>query len=273
MKKSVSAILVAIFLFSPIFLSNASFSNEEDASLRELKTSAPAPYLSKYWDVTDVDISKLRPEKKHVAFTFDDSPNRTLEQIVGVFTAFNETNPDCVANATVFYNGIRIDSKSLPSVYTAYTVGFETGNHTFSHFNLCALSTEKLQEEIDKTNEILKKIDGKSYHLLRAPYGNVNEQVRNCANAPIIDWWIDTLDWTNNSADEICERVLNGIESGAIVLMHDGPQNTVTALKRLLPELKRLGYQVTSVSQLSKIHTCPLRTGGVYTRARAPKKQ
>lgn len=287
MKKPVFATLVAVFLCLSSFSSclapsnspttpNETFQNATTLPPKEIlfpplqtdETLVPTPTLSPFWDVSDVDISKLDPSKKHIAFTFDDAPNRTLEQLVGIFTEYNEQNPDCIANATVFFNGIGIHSRSIPSVQIAYAVGFEMGNHTFSHFNLCNLSKERLQKEIDETDRLLESIDGKKRHLLRAPYGNVNALVRECTHTPILNWSIDTLDWTNNSVDEICERVLSGLESGGIVLMHDGPQNTVHAVKRLLPTLKRLGYQVTSVSQLSKLHTCPLRIGGVYTRAR-----
>ena len=104
--------------------------------------------------------------------------------------------------------------------------------------------------------------------MLRAPYGLLNDEVKVAAKAPIIDWSIDTLDWQKIPAQEICKKVYAGLENGAIVLMHDGFENTVEAVKILLPELKRLGYQVTSVSQLAKVHSCSLKTGSVYTRAR-----
>ena len=85
---------------------------------------------------------------------------------------------------------------------------------------------------------------------------------------PIIDWTIDTLDWTNASEDEIYERVWNNRFSGGIVLMHDGYPHTVYALKRLLPDLKADGYQVLSVSAMAKAHDCVLKKGKVYIRAR-----
>lgn len=228
----------------------------------------PAPTKSDFWDVENVDVSRIDYGRKHIAFTFDDSPNRTLEQIVGVFTEYNQANPDCVACATVFYNGVGFNEYTLPAAQAAYAVGFEAGNHTFSHSNLCELDLETLQKEIDGVDELLKKIDGKERHLLRAPYGKINQVVRDAAKTPIIDWSVDTLDWTGLTSEEICERVYAGLEDGGIVLMHDGPKNTVEALKILLPELKARGYQITSVSQLSKINACALKTSGAYTRAR-----
>lgn len=237
-------------------------------SLKEEQTPTPAPTLSDFWTTEDVDVSALNPEKKYVAFTFDDSPRKTLEKLVNVFLDFNVQNPDCQASATIFYNGIAVDERSFPIMQTAFATGLEVANHTFSHFRLPDLTEEELIREIDSMDEILQKIDGKPRHLLRAPYGAIDDKVRKVAKAPILDWSVDTLDWTGISAQEIYDSVLDGLESGGIVLMHDGFENTVEAVKRLLPELKARGYQVTSVSQLSRAHERPLKVGSVYTRAR-----
>jgi peptidoglycan/xylan/chitin deacetylase (PgdA/CDA1 family) len=114
----------------------------------------------------------------------------------------------------------------------------------------------------------LRQIDGKTRHLFRAPFGRIDERVKQIVQTPIIDWTIDTLDWTGVSAQEIYDVVWTNKYAGAIVLMHDGYENTVDALKLLLPDLYTAGYQVVSVSAMSKAHACPLRRGGVYIRAR-----
>ena len=144
----------------------------------------------------------------------------------------------------------------------------ELGNHSQHHYDLTTLNLPTLQREIEQTDEILRQIDNKATHLFRAPFGKVNSLLRESVSAPIFDWTIDTLDWTGVSADEIVETVLNGVYTGAVVLMHDGYDNTVDALKRLLPILDERGYQVVSISQMAKAHDCPLKIGGVYIRAR-----
>ncbi len=223
------------------------------------------------WDVSDVDISQIDPNRKLIAFTFDDAPKRTLENILAVFAAFNENNPDCPAFATVFFNGYFFDDVSRQTVHAAHALGFELGNHTQSHFDLTTLDRTALQAEIDQTDALLEKIDGKKRHLLRAPFGKVNELVREVAQTPILDWTIDTLDWTGVSEEDIYSSVYSARASGAIALMHDGYEHTVSALKRLLPDLKADGYQVVSISQLSKAHACPLRRGSRYIRIRKPR--
>ena len=228
----------------------------------------PKPVDPEVWDTSDTDISEIDPSRKLISFTFDDSPSRTLENIFAVFTAFNEENPDCKATATVFFNGGLFSPDTPQLLYAACALGFELGNHTQSHADLTKLSREELQSEIDRTDELLAKADGKPRHLLRPPFGKTNELVKEISLAPIIDWTIDTLDWTGVTAEEIYQSVYFQRFSGAIVLMHDGYKNTVEALKRLLPDLKADGYQVVSVSQLAKAHGCTLRRGKTYIRAR-----
>lgn len=233
--------------------------------LPPIESIDPEPTI---WDVSDVDVSYVRKDKKLIAFTFDDAPKRTLENILSVFAFYNQSSPNCKATATLFCNGVYINTSSKQLLSAACALNFELGNHTYSHVDLTELSPFDLEWEIDATDALLYKLDGKNRHLLRAPFGKLNQDVRSYAHTPIIDWTIDTLDWTGAMEEEIYQTVWKQKFSGAIVLMHDGYPNTVSALKRLLPDLRDAGYQVVSVSAMAKAHECPLRRGGVYIRAR-----
>jgi peptidoglycan/xylan/chitin deacetylase (PgdA/CDA1 family) len=241
---------------------------ESSSESESIIDSTPLPEDTEIWDVTDVDLSKIDTTKKLISFTFDDSPSSTIENIFAVFADFNEKNPDCPASATVFFNGLYVNANTLHHVHTAHILGFELGNHTFSHFDLTTLSEEVLSEEIDKTDDVLFSVDGQRRHLLRAPYGRLNDFIKERAPAPLIDWTIDTVDWSGVTEESIYNAVANNLFDGAIVLMHDGYANTVSALKKLLPHLKEAGYQVVSVSQLAKAHNCVLKKGRVYVKAK-----
>ena len=150
----------------------------------------------------------------------------------------------------------------------AYGAGFELGSHTDSHKNLTKLPSESIKKEIEAVDKILQKIDGKEKHLVRVPYGCFNDRVLKQADAPLIDWQIDTEDWKGISADKIFTAVYKDRCPGAIVLMHDGYKHTVEAVKLLLPALKKDGYQVVNVSQLSKALDCPFFAGKIYTHVK-----
>lgn len=220
------------------------------------------------WNLDDVDVSGVCPDRKLIAFTYDDAPSKTLENIFAVYAEYNEKHPDAPAFATMFFNSARFDEQTPHLLATALALGFELGNHTHSHRDLTTLDEKELRDEIDETDAALCKIDGKERHLLRAPFGKINAAVRQAAPTPLIDWTIDTLDWSGVSEEDIYRSVFDERFSGAIVLMHDGYAHTVDALKRLLPDLYEDGYQVVGVSQLAKMHDCTLERGKVYIRAR-----
>lgn len=241
---------------------------ENEYPPEDLPQTLPETANTDIWDVSTVDVSQIDNTRKLVSFTFDDTPARNLENILAVFAAFNESNPSCKATATLFVNGHLTTPEAKPFLSAAFAMNFELGNHTHSHLDLTTLTESEMQNEIDRTDEILQKIDGKRRHLLRAPFGKTNQALQAQAQTPIINWTIDTLDWTGVSAEEIYDSVSVNLYPGAIILMHDGYQNTVDALKKLLPDLEKRGYQVVNVSQLAKAHNCTLRKGKVYVRAR-----
>ena len=184
------------------------------------------------------------------------------------YLEIKERNPDCIATATFFLNGIHITEEPLPLLHTAHILGCELGNHAQHHLDINSLTIDEVQKEVATTDDLLAKVDGRPLHLFRPPFGRINETIKAQFPTPIINWTIDTLDWTGASEDEIYDTIFNARFSGAIVLMHDGYHATVNALKRLLPALKEDGYQVVSVSAMAKAHDCVLRNGKEYIRAR-----
>lgn len=220
------------------------------------------------WDVSDIDISTVNPDKKLLSFTFDDAVGKTLESLLAVFASFNETHPDAPAYATLFCNGAYIHNENLHTLTAASAIGWELGNHAFSHTDLTTLPLEAQIEEIRQTDEILQRVDGKKTHLFRAPYGKIEKSSREILQIPVISWNVDTLDWAKKTEEEIYQTVMWKSYEGSIVLMHDGPTNTVEAVKRLLVDLYDAGFQVVSVSMLAKAHNCTLKNGNQYIRLR-----
>ncbi len=250
-------------LISPQAWEDREYGEDFDFAPRSLPQPPP-----NVWDTSAVDLSDIDPERKLISFTFDDAPASTLENILAVFASYNESNPDCKATATLFCNGMLMDESTLPNLSAALTLGWELGNHTQTHPDLTTITQTAFLTEVAQTETLLTVADGREKHLFRAPFGKINDEKKQALNVPIINWTIDTLDWSGTSAEEIYDTVFSQKFSGAIVLMHDGYKNTVTALKRLLPDLKEAGYQVVSVSKMAKAHHCKLKNGSVYIRAR-----
>ena len=279
LKKSSIYFLFALCVFSTACAKESDFSyaSQSNGITHILENSSPASpptqslapseNATQSWQNT-ADLSHIQTTKKLVAFTFDDAPHKNMENILSVFANYNESHPNHIACATFFINSYFLDDTTLPILYTANVMGMELGNHTHSHLDLTTLSKEETIREISITDQLLQKVDGKPYHLLRAPFGRINDTVCLLAHSPIIDWSIDTLDWQQKNTKEICQTVLDNVFDGAIVLMHDGFEGSLNALKILLPALEEKGYQVCSVSQLAKANGVHLKKSKVYVRAR-----
>ena len=71
----------------------------------------------------------------------------------------------------------------------------------------------------------------------------------------IILWSIDTRDWAHNPSAKIAEEVLSKAKGGDIILMHDyvsGENQTLGALRLIIPELLERGFEFVTVSELLK---------------------
>lgn len=132
--------------------------------------------------------------------------------------------------------------------------GHEIGLHSTTHPHFSRLSKEKMKEELYKNKEMVKETTGYDAVVFRPPFGDYNNEVIETAmelGLTTIQWSIDSLDWKENlSAQEISKRILDRIENGAIILMHNDGQYTPDVIKVVLPELKRQGYSVVPVSKL-----------------------
>lgn len=200
--------------------------------------------------------SKVDPNKKMVALTFDDGPSIYTKDILDQLEKYN-------AHATFFVVGNRV-SGYASTVRRAYQLGCEIGNHSWSHPNLASVSVKTMKNEIDKTDAAIKKVIGKKSALLRPPYGAVDSDVKQYAGKPLIHWSIDTLDWSTRNSSKTISAVLNNVRDGSIVLMHDLYAATRTAAVSLIPKLISRGYQLVTVSEMAAYRGITLKNGSIY---------
>ena len=250
-------LIAAFFFFLPALLGT-----------KTLFGSAQNTENTERYFAVHADISKVDTKKKLVALTFDDAPKKTLSSILQAFAEYNENHASAPAAATLFCNGALFDYPAIDKLHMAHALGFELGNHGYTHANLVTLSGEALQKELYQTDKYLQRIDGKPHHLFRPPFGNVNAEMRALVHAPVIHWSIDTRDWTGIDGNALIDAATCNLFDGAIVLMHDGFESTAYCIKGLLYKLESMGYQAVTVSQLAAAHNQTLVCGGVYGRLR-----
>jgi peptidoglycan-N-acetylglucosamine deacetylase len=164
------------------------------------------------------------------------------------------------ARATFFVVGRYVDER-LQLVERMAREGHELGNHTFDHVHAADEKDAALRGQIARTTEAVQAA-GAEVRLMRPPYGEDAERVARLAHeeglAPTVLWSTHGSDWEEPPPERIAADVLRGAEPGAIVLLHDGvPPGEgrkcgamVAALGRILPALRRDGYELVTVSEL-----------------------
>lgn len=122
---------------------------------------------------------------------------------------------------------------------------------------MAELSEVEILTELNQTQQLLDQITGgnEEFKLFRFPYGSKNEDAVQLVESQgfiSVTWTIDSRDWTGISAEEICDNVMRSehLEHGAIILMHTSGEHTLEALDRLIPQLRKKGYQMEKISEL-----------------------
>lgn len=194
-----------------------------------------------YEEIT-VEINYSEPM---VALTFDDGPNEGYTSKVLDILYENQTY------ATFFINGENIlGNEDL--IYRMVGEGHELESHTFGHPDLTTLNQEEIKDAIEKNEiEISNILPGYTFHYVRPPYGHYDEDVLNAINLPIVLWDIDSGDWNEPYAKKIYTEVINNVNNGNIVIFHDDNPETIKALYKIIPALKKKGFQLVTVSQLT----------------------
>lgn len=201
---------------------------------------------------------KFDKNKKMVALTFDDGPGKYTNSILKCLDQND-------AHATFFVLGSLVNNyKSV--VKKAAMIGCEIGSHTYNHVNLTNLTVNGIKGQMNKTDKRLKALIGHGAALMRPPYGSVNSTVKSNVKKPIVMWSVDTRDWETRSASATYRNVMNNVSDGSIILMHDIHGSTRDAVLKIIPALKKKGYQIVTVSELAEYKGIKLKNGNVYSQ-------
>ncbi len=188
---------------------------------------------------------------KKIALTFDDGPHpRITPKILSILDEYGIGD-----KATFFIIGQ--NAQNYPDAMRLIVdSGCEIGNHTFSHKNLRTMNSYEIEREFYRCRQTLEDNFSVSPRLLRPPEGYCSDVLYNVGEgleSDIVLWSIDTLDWAHTSAEVIVKNVLSNAKGGDIILMHDyvsGKNGTCEALRVIIPELQKRGFEFVKVSEL-----------------------
>ncbi|MEU4250029.1 polysaccharide deacetylase family protein [Amycolatopsis sp. NPDC026612] len=180
--------------------------------------------------------------KGYVGLTFDDGPTSNTPALLN---ALKQNR----LRATMFNEG-RFAAADPAGVRAEVAAGMWIGNHSYTHPHLTQSTRAQIDSEISRTQQAIAGAGGGTPKLFRPPFGSSNSTVRSVEAAyglREIIWDSSTGDWSGVSVDRIVEA--NGkLTNGQIILMHDGPANTVTALPRIAQVLADHGLCAGMIS-------------------------
>jgi len=178
-----------------------------------------------------------------VALTFDDGPHPVYTE--RLLDGLAERN----VKATFFLIGVNVEGHE-DIVERIAAEGHLIGNHTYHHVQLTSVPDDEACREIDEANEVLSQACGEGIHYIRPPFGSWQEDLYGLVDMQVVLWTVDPLDWKVQNTDAVVKAVLDDVEDGDIILLHDVYKTSVEAAFRIIDELQARGFKFARVDEL-----------------------
>ena len=185
-------------------------------------------------------------DQKLVALTFDDGPT------IGITDQVLDVLQENGVVASFFLIGQQITDETRYLVKRAHDMGCSIENHSKTHQSMPKLSRQEIVEEIQYTSGLIEEITGEKPAFFRPPFIDYDQKMYDLIDLGFICGY-GCEDWLPSvTAQERIDRVLHDANPGFIILLHDMTDNTntVEAIKTIIPELKKQGYEFVTVRDL-----------------------
>jgi peptidoglycan/xylan/chitin deacetylase (PgdA/CDA1 family) len=196
-------------------------------------------------------VARVETSEPVVALTFDDGPAAGYtEEILEILEAKG-------IQATFFVTGEEL-AENLVEGRQIVAAGHELGNHSYSHRRMIGVSYRVVQEEIERTDELIRATGYGGVIHFRPPYGKrfiVLPYYLRLNNRQTIYWDIDPESYGEIARDSglIEAHVLERVRPGSIILLHvmgESRAATMEAVPGIIDGLLAQSYQFVTVSEL-----------------------
>ena len=178
-------------------------------------------------------------QNRTLALTFDDGPDPI--HTLGVLDILRAQG----VSATFFMIGERAE-RHPEIVKRILDEGHEIGNHAYRHVKFAALPLQNQLNEIDQTDHLLSRCDGRQWHWFRPPQGRLPLRLLFALlqkRHRVAMWSYDSLDYKKQDVASVLSRFSSSpVRDGDVILFHDDNNVTVLALQHLLPQWRAQGY-------------------------------
>jgi peptidoglycan/xylan/chitin deacetylase (PgdA/CDA1 family) len=213
----------------------------------------PPNLLIRYFQARWPDVLWHVPlAEKVIALTIDDAPSQFTQGIVDVLKESD-------ARATLFVIGGQVSGREEALKYIVES-GNELGNHAMHDEPSRSLGPQQLSEQLIQVESYINStyadlnIPRPANRYFRPGSGFFSKRMREQISA--MGYQMVQISYPSVNA----RHVLSMVRPGSIVVCHDRRSWTVPMLRIVLPELKRRGYRVETVSGLLEAKRREVRT-------------
>ncbi|HEY9775138.1 MAG TPA: polysaccharide deacetylase family protein [Planktothrix sp.] len=186
-------------------------------------------------------------ETPHLVLTFDDGP--FPETTLPLLELLDEEQ----VKATFFVMGRRVQ-KHQELLQKIAERGHQIGNHSFSHQFMPAMSTKKIEYEIESTNQLIKDATGSTPLIFRPPFGLIDHRAARMLqerSMKMVYWGAVSEDWLGIGEPRVVRRTLRRLQHGSMIVLHEGrtiANQTLGATRKIIQQAKLQGYTFDKIA-------------------------
>jgi len=198
-------------------------------------------------------ICHVETSEPLVALSFDDGP--TPEGVAWATSVLRPAN----AHATFFLTGSEIRGREA-LVHRLSAEGHEVGNHSFSHVRMMLHFPSFYEDEIMRTDTLLRGAGVSAPNLFRPPYGKKLIGLPNALarhHYRMIMWDVEDPPGAT-TAQDYADAIVSEARPGSIILMHimySGNRIARDALPLVINGLQARGLRIVTVGELLRHRT------------------
>ena len=196
---------------------------------------------------------------KMVALTCDDGPR--YFNSIHALNAFRRGG----ARVTWFTSG-HLYEENAEILRREFDSNHLIESHSFRHISGKHLSPEAMQNQIAQSNAFLLGFTGEPVRYFRAPGGVWVPWQEKGVGLPIIQWSVDTYDYTGLAKAGIFCAVRDFAQHGDIVLMHDTGEILHTAVPLITDYLTQNAFLMVTIEELAWAEGVKMEPNVVYAR-------
>jgi peptidoglycan-N-acetylglucosamine deacetylase len=181
---------------------------------------------------------------REVALTFDDGPHPLITPWI-----LDQLDKEDV-KATFFLVGKQVTL--YPDLAREILRrGHVIGSHSYAHYSMRHLTEQECEQDLVKSRLALREACGETVTLFRPPGGYYDETVRRAVGTlgfTAVFWTANITSFPGVDGARIAAELGRRCADGGIILLHNGEDETLDTLPRLIPELRRRGVRFVTLS-------------------------